>query len=83
MAKTLYDKLWDAHVVRENEDGTCLLYIDRPRRLGNVYLQTGLFTIRARATGDTSSAAPWIASTGTAMLSAAGGSICASVAART
>ena len=29
MAKTLYDKLWDAHVVRENEDGTSLLYIDR------------------------------------------------------
>jgi 3-isopropylmalate/(R)-2-methylmalate dehydratase large subunit len=27
--KTLYDKLWDAHVVREEEDGTCLLYIDR------------------------------------------------------
>ncbi|MDX1811644.1 MAG: 3-isopropylmalate dehydratase large subunit [Gammaproteobacteria bacterium] len=28
-AKTLYDKLWDAHVVREDEDGTALLYIDR------------------------------------------------------
>jgi len=28
-AKTLYDKLWDAHVVRENDDGTCLVYIDR------------------------------------------------------
>ena len=27
--KTLYDKLWDAHAVRQNEDGTCLLYIDR------------------------------------------------------
>ncbi|ROR32842.1 3-isopropylmalate dehydratase large subunit [Inmirania thermothiophila] len=27
--KTLYDKLWDAHVVRENEDGSTLLYIDR------------------------------------------------------
>jgi 3-isopropylmalate/(R)-2-methylmalate dehydratase large subunit len=27
--RTLYDKLWDAHVVRRNEDGTCLLYIDR------------------------------------------------------
>ena len=27
--KTLYDKLWDAHVVCEQEDGTCLLYIDR------------------------------------------------------
>ncbi len=27
--KTLYDKLWDAHVVRSEKDGTCLLYIDR------------------------------------------------------
>jgi 3-isopropylmalate/(R)-2-methylmalate dehydratase large subunit len=27
--KTLYDKLWDAHVVRTQDDGTCLLYIDR------------------------------------------------------
>jgi 3-isopropylmalate/(R)-2-methylmalate dehydratase large subunit len=28
-AKTLYDKLWDSHVVRQNDDGTSLLYIDR------------------------------------------------------
>lgn len=28
-AKTLYDKLFDAHVVRTEEDGTALLYIDR------------------------------------------------------
>ncbi|GAB4385801.1 3-isopropylmalate dehydratase large subunit [Albidovulum sp.] len=27
--KTLYDKIWDAHVVDEQPDGTCLLYIDR------------------------------------------------------
>ncbi len=27
--KTLYDKLWEAHVVRTDEDGTALLYIDR------------------------------------------------------
>jgi len=27
--KTLYDKLWDAHVVRHNDDGTSLIYIDR------------------------------------------------------
>ena len=27
--KTLYDKLWDAHVVRVEDDGTTLLYIDR------------------------------------------------------
>lgn len=29
MAQTLYDKLWDAHVVDQDADGTCLLYIDR------------------------------------------------------
>lgn len=28
-AKTLYDKLWDAHVVRQEDDGTSLIYIDR------------------------------------------------------
>ena len=28
-ARTLYDKLWDSHVVREEADGTALLYIDR------------------------------------------------------
>ncbi|AOU99573.1 3-isopropylmalate dehydratase large subunit [Acidihalobacter yilgarnensis] len=28
-AKTLYDKLWDAHVIRSEDDGTALLYIDR------------------------------------------------------
>ena len=27
--KTLYDKLWDAHVVATDPDGTALLYIDR------------------------------------------------------
>ncbi|HHM04181.1 MAG TPA: 3-isopropylmalate dehydratase large subunit [Gammaproteobacteria bacterium] len=27
--KTLYDKLWDAHVVRQNDDGSAVLYIDR------------------------------------------------------
>ncbi len=27
--KTLYDKIWDAHVAHAAEDGTCLLYIDR------------------------------------------------------
>ena len=27
--KTLYDKLWDSHVVRQDEHGACLLYIDR------------------------------------------------------
>jgi len=28
-ARTLYDKLWDSHVVHRADDGTCLLYIDR------------------------------------------------------
>lgn len=27
--KTLYDKLWDQHVVRSEQDGTALIYIDR------------------------------------------------------
>ena len=29
MAQTLYDKLWDAHLVEQREDGTALIYIDR------------------------------------------------------
>jgi 3-isopropylmalate/(R)-2-methylmalate dehydratase large subunit len=27
--KTLYDKLWESHLVHEDADGTCLIYIDR------------------------------------------------------
>ena len=27
--KTLYDKLWEAHLVKQREDGTALIYIDR------------------------------------------------------
>jgi len=27
--RTLYDKIWDDHVVDQQDDGTCLLYIDR------------------------------------------------------
>ena len=27
--KTLFDKIWDAHVVHQQGDGTCLIYIDR------------------------------------------------------
>src|SRR5512145_3238930 len=27
--RTLYDKIWDDHVVDQDADGTCLLYIDR------------------------------------------------------
>ncbi|MEB0138031.1 MULTISPECIES: 3-isopropylmalate dehydratase large subunit [unclassified Undibacterium] len=29
MLKTLYDKLWESHVVHSEEDGTAILYIDR------------------------------------------------------
>jgi 3-isopropylmalate/(R)-2-methylmalate dehydratase large subunit len=29
LAKTLYDKLWDDHVVDERDDGSTLLYVDR------------------------------------------------------
>ena len=28
-ARTLYDKIWDDHLVHEADDGTCLIYIDR------------------------------------------------------
>ena len=27
--RTLFDKIWDAHLVDVQEDGTCLIYIDR------------------------------------------------------
>ena len=27
--RTLYDKLWDSHVVETRDDGSVLLYIDR------------------------------------------------------
>jgi 3-isopropylmalate/(R)-2-methylmalate dehydratase large subunit len=29
MGKTLYDKIWDDHLIDESDDGTCLIYIDR------------------------------------------------------
>ncbi|TAE83838.1 MAG: 3-isopropylmalate dehydratase large subunit [Alphaproteobacteria bacterium] len=29
MAKTLYDKIWDAHLVHQDADGSALIYIDR------------------------------------------------------
>ncbi len=28
-SKTLYEKLWDAHLVKQRDDGTALIYIDR------------------------------------------------------
>src|SRR5476649_1392524 len=27
--QTLYDKIWDSHLVHRQDDGTCLIYIDR------------------------------------------------------
>ena len=27
--KTLFDKIWDSHLVEKQDDGTCLIYIDR------------------------------------------------------
>src|SRR5690606_30727225 len=27
--RTLYDKIWDSHLVQQQADGTCVLYIDR------------------------------------------------------
>ena len=29
LPRTLYEKIWDAHVVERHDDGTCLIYIDR------------------------------------------------------
>ena len=29
MVKTLYDKLWETHVVHQEADGTALLYVGR------------------------------------------------------
>ena len=29
MSKTLYDKLWENHLVHQQDDGTCLIYVDR------------------------------------------------------
>src|ERR1700722_903861 len=29
MPQTLYDKIWNSHVVNRQDDGTCLIYIDR------------------------------------------------------
>ena len=29
LPRTLYQKIWDDHVIEAGEDGTCLIYIDR------------------------------------------------------
>ena len=28
-SKTMFEKIWESHVVRTEEDGTALLYVDR------------------------------------------------------
>ena len=27
--RTLYEKIWDTHVIEQRDDGTCLIFIDR------------------------------------------------------
>ena len=27
--KTLFDKIWDTHLIQRDDDGSCLIYIDR------------------------------------------------------
>src|SRR3546814_2767140 len=27
--RTLYDKIWDSHLIDRKDDGTCIIYIDR------------------------------------------------------
>ncbi|MDE3059676.1 MAG: 3-isopropylmalate dehydratase large subunit [Pseudomonadota bacterium] len=29
MPRTLYDKIWESHLVHQQDDGTCLMYVDR------------------------------------------------------
>ncbi|MDW8342551.1 MAG: aconitase family protein, partial [Geminicoccaceae bacterium] len=29
MGRTLFEKIWDSHVVTQQPDGTCLLYVER------------------------------------------------------
>jgi 3-isopropylmalate/(R)-2-methylmalate dehydratase large subunit len=46
-ARTLYDKLWETHVVADQGDGSALLYIDR-HLLHEVSSHTGFAGLRAR-----------------------------------
>ncbi len=55
MGKTLFEKIWDAHVVSNLADGTTLLYIDRhlvhevtsPQAFEGLRLTTGRFAGRS------------------------------------
>ena len=46
--KTLYDKIWDAHLVKEREDGTNLIYIDKDGSFGTLIAISSL--LRKRST---------------------------------
>ena len=56
MTKTLYDKIWDAHVVGQRSDGATILYIDHhllhevtsPQADGQVAVATGREPCHAR-----------------------------------
>ena len=43
MPRTLFDKIWDSHVVRDLDDGSSLLYVDRlflHERTGSIALKS-------------------------------------------
>ena len=40
MPKTLYDKIWNDHLVHQQDDGTALLFVDR-----HLVLQTIMFQL--------------------------------------
>ena len=45
MGRTLLDKIWDAHTVRVEDGGRCVLYIDRQ------YIHEVTSRLRRRASG--------------------------------
>ena len=40
MSKTLYDKIWEDHLVHQQKDGTSLLFVDRPVSYTHLTLPT-------------------------------------------
>ena len=54
--KTLFDKIWDTHLIHRDDDGSCLIYIDRhlvhevvpvhlQERLCNIELNIAVFSM--------------------------------------
>ncbi len=41
MPKTMFEKIWDAHAVREAPGESTILYIDRHLRYGSLYYYSG------------------------------------------